>query len=363
MKKVLHFITGLEYGGGAENMLLQTLPYLGKTENRACALRGRGEVGRRLEKKGVKVYYLEMKNIFDWRVVLRYRMIIKKYKPDIQVNYLIHADFFGRILAKMFGVKKVVSYIREKYINKLHFYLDKLTLFRVDYLLANSISTLDIYQKKLNFSKKKSMCISNGINLDIVDSFIYKKELRKELGLSKEDFVIMCVARLHPVKDHKTLINAISEIHQKNIDNIKLLLVGGGRLDEELRTQVKDQGLEDKIFFLGNRSDVYDLLNISNIFVLPSEREGMSNAILEAMTMSLPCIVATNSGNEELIIDNINGFHFGFGNEKDLAEKILYLFNNKESREKMGKNGRKIIEDKYNIKRVLKEFDNFLENF
>ena len=357
MKKVLHFITGVEHGGGAENMLLQTLPYLEKTENRVCALRGRGEIGRRLEEEGVKVYYLEMKNIFDFAVIWKYRKIIREYQPEIQINYLIHADIFGRVFAKIFGVKKVISFIREKYINKLHFYLDRITLFRVDYLLANSDSTLKIYQEKLKFSKEKSSSIFNGINLDNISISKNKEEMKKELGLDVKDYIVVIVARFHQVKNHTTLISAIKKI---GIPDLKLLLVGDGPLEGEIREQVEKNGLKDRILFLGKKENVFEILNISDLFILPSEREGMSNALLEAMAMKLPCIIARESGNEDLIIDKENGSHFTFGNDKDLSEKILYLYKNREVGEEMGQRGYNIVNEKYNIKKTIKKLDDFL---
>jgi len=156
--KVLHFITGIELGGGAENMLLQLLPRMqAELENRVCAVMGRGEIGKKLEKIGIKVYYLDLKNIFDLGVIWRYRKVLKNFNPDIQVNYLIHADIFGRIFGNIFGVKKIISYIRCVQITKASkkFFLgEKFTLFLSNFILTNSETTRNFYINKLKIKKE-----------------------------------------------------------------------------------------------------------------------------------------------------------------------------------------------------------------
>ena len=146
-KKILHLITGLELGGGAENMLLQLLPKMqDNLDNCVCAIKGKGEIGKKLEEAGIPVYYLELRNIFDIGMIFRYRNILKDFRPDIQVNYLIHADIFGRILGKIFGVKKIVPYIRNihKSMPSLMF-LDRITLFLSDFILTNSETSRRYY--------------------------------------------------------------------------------------------------------------------------------------------------------------------------------------------------------------------------
>ncbi len=359
MKKVLHLITGLEKGGGAEAMLLKTLPYLEKTENVICVLKGRGEIGKQLEQKGIKVYYLDMKNYFDIGVISRYKKVVKEYEPDIQVNYLIHADVFGRILAKKFGAGKVVSYIRNRYTNFTFSFLDRITLRKVDYLLTNSQANLGFYREKYDFPKNRSACIPNGIKIDNeIDSEALGK-LKQEFDIFRDEFIITCVARLHKQKNIDTLVRAAQKLQERSL-NFKVLICGEGRERENLKVLAKKLSLQDNILFLGNRDDILNILNISDVFVLPSAKEGMNNALLEAMDAGLPCVVSDIEENKELIKDGQDGYIFWTRDYRDLAKKLLKIKDSEQKREKMGKNAQSKVKENYNIDKIIKVLDGFL---
>ncbi|HTX86737.1 MAG TPA: glycosyltransferase [Candidatus Nanoarchaeia archaeon] len=356
--KVLHLITGVYAGGGAEKMLLSTLPYLRSAEQAVCVLKGRGEIGLKLEAKGIKVFYLEMKGYFDWGVVKRYREAIKKFSPDLQVNYLIHADIFGRIFAKRAGVKKLVSYIRNRHVKPLFRLLDRLTLSAVDYLLANSPAVLDFYRREYHFPAARSAVIANGIDLSPAPEFDREK-LRTELGVNEEDFVILAAARLHPQKDLSTLLRALSIIKDKGFVRPKLLLAGVGPEKEKLEELIRVLNLVDEVKFLGMRNDVADLLRIAGAFVLPSLHEGMSNALLEAMKEGCPAIVSAIPENEQLIKDKINGLVFAPGNETALAEKIMAIAASPLVAQKLAAEAELTAAD-YDIQKIIKQLDDFL---
>ncbi len=360
MKKVLHLITGLEKGGGAEAMLLKTLPYLEKTENVICVLKGRGEISKQLEQKGIKVYYLDMRNYFDIGVILRYKKVIREYEPDIQVNYLIHADVFGRILAKKFGAGKVVSYIRNRHTNFTFSFLDRITLRKVDYLLTNSQANLGFYREKYDFPKNRSACIPNGIKIDNeIDSEALGK-LKQEFDILRDEFIITCVARLHRQKNIDTLVRAAQKLQEKAL-NFKVLICGEGKKRKKLKELAKKLSLQDNILFLGNRDDALNILNISDVFVLPSAKEGMSNALLEAMDAGLPCVVSDIEENQELIAYGENGYTFQVGKPYDLADRIIKLSRDENSRKEMGDLAKKKVKELYSIDMTIKKLDVFLE--
>ncbi len=361
MKKVLHLITGLEKGGGAENMLLKTLPYLKKTENRVCCIRGHGEIGEKLEQRGVLVHYLDAKRKYNPGVIWRYKGVIRDFKPDLQVNYLIHADLFGRFFGKTFGVKKIVAYIRNKHLD-LPFLLkmDKLTSNLVDYHLTNSVSTLNYYRQNLKIKLEKSHCIPNGINLEDFQINIETEKKRREVNLTPNDFVISNVARLYSSKRQIDILQALKLL---NNSKIKLLLIGTGDQEGLLKNFVKENNLDAQVRFLGLRNDVLEILQATDLFVLPSMHEGMSNALLEAMTMKRPCLVSDIEENIELIKHNLNGMNFRTADYKDLAEKINFAINNIERMKDFGHKARETVEKNYNIKKIIAQLDDFLYSF
>lgn len=361
MKKILHLITGLEPHGGAEKMLLKTLPYLKKTENRVCCITGHGEIGGKLEQKGVKVHYLDAKSKYNPGVILRYRRVIKSYKPDIQINYLIHADLFGRIFGKMLGVKKIIAYIRNKHLD-LPFLLkiDKWTTKKIDFFLFNSKAVKNFYIKKLGVARDKTKCIPNGIDLEKFKIEIDWKKKRQELGLTPNDFVISNIARLYPSKRQIDILQAIKKL--KN-PNIKYLQVSVGEEENVLKNFVKENNLQNQVKFLGFRNDIIELLKISDLYVSASLHEGMSNSLLEAMAVGLPCIVSGIEENTELIQDKVNGLTFETKKHQDLADKLNFAIGNIELMNQLGQKAREKIEQNYDIKKIIAQLDEFLFNF
>jgi glycosyltransferase involved in cell wall biosynthesis len=359
-KKVLHLITGLEHGGGAEASLVKTLPFLEKTNVAVCAMTGRGEDGKALERADVEVFYLDMKGKFDVRGVWRYYQVLRAYQPDVQVNYLIHADIFGRIFGKLFRVPKIISYIRNHHVGGLYERLDRATFPLADFVLTNSEANLRYYHKNYKLSAKKSACIPNAVELPDIS-----KNNRENVGLFKKDenipdalLVITCVARLHPQKSHETLFHALRRLKDGGTQ-VQALLVGEGQERENLEKLRDALDLEKEILFLGERSDVPSILSASDIFVLPSLFEGMSNALLEAMSSGLACVASNIPANSELIKTAKNGLLFNPRDSEDLAKKFRTLMADPELRARLGEEARKTVQKKYNIETIREQLDDF----
>ncbi len=357
MNRILHLITGIEKGGGAEKMLLATLPYLKSAEHAVCVLRGKGAIGAELEKAGIKVFYLECSGWFDFNIISRYKNVVRAFAPDIQVNYLIHADLFGRLFARRAGVKKIFSYIRNRHTKLLFTVLDFLTLSSVDYLLTNSEAVLNHYRKAYRFPAERSTCIPNGI--DLSPSSADKDVVVRELGLSDDDLTILSIARLHPQKDLPTLLRALSMVKDKNPHlKFELLLAGQGEERLSLETLAYDLGISERVRFLGVRQDIPSLLAAADVFVLPSRHEGMSNALLEAMKEGRPCVVSDIPENAELIENEMSGLTFKTGDAADLAEKLLRLAADPKEAEGFGVKAKEKVES-YDVVKIIERLDAF----
>jgi len=360
-KKTLHLITGLELGGGAENMLFQLLPKMRDgLNNQVCVIKGRGEIGKKLEERGILVHYLDLKNIFDLKIIFRYKKILKEFNPDVQVNYLIHADIFGRIFGKIFGVKKIVPYIRNIHKNRnLLMFLDRITLSLADFVLINSETAKKYYIEKMGAKKDRIICIPNGVDLARFENFnVNIAEKKKEIGISENAFVIGTVARLEKQKDVPTLIRAFA-IVVKKYPETHLLVVGHGSQKENLKNLIKGLNIEDKVTILEKRKDILELLQVMDIFVLPSLNEGMSNALLEAMAAEKMIIVSNIEENKELIRHGLNGLNFKAGNVEDLATMILGFFGDEQKNKACQKNCSIAVKN-YNLDIISQKFKEFL---
>ncbi len=355
--KIAHLITGLGMGG-AERMLLKTLPRL-KNENFIISLTSNDAFGKRIEEAGIKVYYLGLKKLNLLSAILRFRKILKKEKPNLLNCYLIHSNIFGRIFGKLFSVKKIICSVRNKHINRRFLnFLDRRTSFLVDLYTPNSYVLVPFLTEHQKIKEKKIKVIENGIELEKFDFDIDKEKKKKELGIEKE-FVVSCIAKLEKQKGYLTLIKAIKEL--SNPDFL-FLFIGDGKERKELEELSEKLGVKDKIRFLGWRSDTKELLRITDLFILPSFHEGMSNSLLEAMISKVCCLVSDIDENKELIKNEENGLTFITGDHKDLAEKISYLHKNEKLRKKYAEKAEETVKKRFDINKTVEKYTEVMEN-
>jgi len=174
-------------------------------------------------------------------------------------------------------------------------------------------------------------------------------------------FSICTVGRIAPVKNYLCLFKAINLLKEK-IPEVKLFHIGtnptiGPLCDEELLFFMKKNNLEKHISFLGIRSDLPSLLPTFDVFSLTSFSEGLSFSLLEAQASGLPAVVTNVGGNPEVIQDGKNGFLVPSNNEKAVAEAIYNLYKDLELRKKMGIYARKLMQEKFDIKVMVSEYE------
>lgn len=360
-KKILHLITGLEIGG-AEMMLLKTLPYLQDDfDNRVCCLIGHGPIGKRLEEVGVPVYYLELKNTLDFGIIWRFRKVIRDFQPDILVTYLIHADLFGRIFGRLFGIKKVMCSVRVKLVQIKYLpllFLDGLTSLLVTHYHFNSKTVADMYRRFFFLPERKITVIPNGLEIEKYQILIDTRKKRQDLCLPEDSILIGCVGRLEKQKGQKYLIEAFSELVQQHPSAI-LLIVGDGAERKFLETLAKKLEVNNVVKFLGKRNDVPEILKLLDIFVLPSLYEGMSNALMEAMASGLPIITTNILENRELIRDSRVGILVPPKDSNSIAQAINSLVNDFGMRNALGDNAKSYIIESFNLPSTISRMRNF----
>lgn len=163
---------------------------------------------------------------------------------------------------------------------------------------------------------KNNITINMGGDFFEETSAEEKEDLRKSLGI-KDQTILLSLGRLSYQKNHKALIDALSQIKDQNFI---CLVAGSGPLEEELKKQVVANGLEDKVVFLGHRTDIKQLLGIADILVQSSHFEGFPNVFIEAASVGLP-IVATNVGSSKTLVQK-NGILVKPDDIEELARGI-----------------------------------------
>jgi len=182
-----------------------------------------------------------------------------------------------------------------------------------------------------------------------------KQRARDALGLEDANHVTVFVGRLSAVKGVDTLLRAWKNVHQV-YPNARLLLLGDGPESTALQVLADELDLGQTLTFCGAQPDVLPYFQAADLFALPSVSEGLSNALLEAMSAGLPCIVSNIGGNVDLIVDGENGLLFEAGNTEQLTDALLRLYTNGTERQEFGQKARKTIEATYSMEKVAKKY-------
>ena len=277
-----------------------------------------------------------------------------KYAKRKRVPFILtyHGDGQG-------GFGGVVRRITMSFYNK--YLLDKV-LFSSNVIISPS----EYYINESQFLEKyrdKIVVIPNGINIEDFDLPYSKEECREKLDLPIDSRIILFVGTLSPHKGPDVLLKAMPKII-KNIPNTKLVFVGSGRMKEELEALSRRLGLGKYVKFAGFVEESLKTFyyNSADVFCLPSvmKHEIFGIVNLEAMACSVPIVASKIGGVPDVVKNGENGVLVPPKDEEALAEAIIYLLENEEVRRRMGRNGRKKVED-YSWERIAEETEKVYE--
>jgi glycosyltransferase involved in cell wall biosynthesis len=351
----LHFISGLNVGG-TETQLLRILPELQRYHsNHVCCFRGHGSIGKQLETSGIPVHYLNFRGIYDILVIFRFKKVIREIRPHIMITYLIHADIIGRILGRIFGIRNIICSKRGSLLQWEWLSLvDRVTSKLVTHYTTQTQASKKEWMKKLHLPDEKFTVIPNGINKNDYHISLNGQTKKKSLGIPNDSTIVTCVSKLRQGKGHRPLLKAFEILFESNNDdNFHLLLIGDGELYIQLFKQVQNYSSRDSIHFLGHRSDIPEILAISNIFILPTSGEGMSNAILEAMASSTPIITTNIPQNKELLGHDFD-LYIPINNASAIKDAIFKLTHDAHLRQKLCRQAKSKLRNHYDHKIIAK---------
>lgn len=205
---------------------------------------------------------------------------------------------------------------------------------------------------RLGADRRKVSIIPNGIQME---RFLNGRKLR----IIRDNPLILYVGRVSEDKGLGSLIKAVPLV-LKDFPRAKFLIVGEdyGYLSR-LKALVRKSGVEKSVALLGRLSDE-ELVRVykkADAFVLPSELEAFGIVVIEAMASGLPVVVSNVGGMKNIVHDGVNGLLFEVGNSKQLAEKIISLFNDEHLRVKLAENGRKTVLENYSIEKVVDKLE------
>lgn len=352
--------------------LITSLMEKGYTVHNACTDTGRFS---HLKRVGLNMVNIPINRKID--IISNMHSIRQLYKLIRREKYqVVHvhtpiAAVLGRIAAKLAGVRHVIYtahgfYFHEgmsKWEYMFYYQLEKtFSRYATDYLLLQSKEDYEVSLNDRFQLQERIVHLSNGV--DIRDKFHpdrigteERMRLRKGLGIGEEEVVFSFIGRFVKEKGIFELVEAFQQLASVQ-QNVKLLMIGEVLPSErdhtghELVSRMKENR---HIITTGYRKDIPELLSISDVFVLPSHREGLPRSIIEAMAMGKPVIATNIRGCREEIVDGWNGFLVKKEDIGALYEKMSLLAENRELREDLGGNGRILAEKDYDEKKVIQK--------
>lgn len=310
--KIMHITTALG-NGGAESAMYRLIKGSPSNDHVVVCLIGTGMYQQLLEEAGIQVYLLDMKaSLLPIRSLYRLVKILKLHKPDVVQTWMYHANLIGAIAAKSTGVPKIYWGIRMS--NPRLGRVGKATQF-VNWIcakLGNALPTKIVScahkateeHIKIGYPESKFVTIPNGYNLnEIRFSSTDRNEIRKKWTSNANAMLIGVVARWHPQKDHKTLMEALSHPAIEQNDSWELILIGPN-MDEknaQLAKLINRYNLSNRCVLSGPASTIAPTMSGLDLLVLSSSDEGFPNVLAEGMACGTPC-VSTDAGDAKHII-------------------------------------------------------------
>lgn len=349
--KILQIITSLKTGG-AEKLLVDIVPRLnqkGITCDVLTLIDEETPFRQELEKKNVQVIGLSGKiNVYDPRYIFKIRPYLKQY--DIIHTHLFQPQYWTGIAKALFSSKTHLITTEHNTSNrrrtiKVYKPIDRFIYSQYDKIISISDAATQKFTDYIGM-QEKIITIPNGI--DIIHFENAEAVERKFLSnkLSKEDFIVTMVAGFREQKDQDTLIKALTNLPK----SIKLVLVGDGIRRKECEQLAEREGVKERVFFLGIRNDVANILKSSDAVVMSSHWEGFGLAAVEGMAAGKPVVASNVQGLADIVKGA--GLLFSHGDEKELAKIILQLKENKQYAEEVA-NACYERTKKYDIKKTV----------
>lgn len=277
---------------------------------------------------------LNIRQSYDVSALFKLISIIKKYSIDIVVTHSGKDGWIGALGAKIAGCKCVrVRHLQTQISSPLSYNLSSKVV-AVSNFVKNYLEDAGVKEEKL-------VTIHTGVDVKSFEAS--GSRLRDELGVGKDIVLVGIVAVLRAAKRHDDLLKAFSMIE----GSAKLVIIGSGPREEYIKNLISELKLEDRVFMLGHREDIKEIMHELDIFVLPSREEALGTAIIEASSAGVATLGSSAGGIGECVGDG--GLIFEALNVEDLKEKLERLINDRELREKLAKNAKELAQRSFSI--------------
>lgn len=359
---------------GAEKVILGLAGSCEKTRHTIGCLTKKGKYGRsfleEIRRLGLQGEEIQSSyNIWDFRAVWHIVKIMKERRIGILHTHDFISDILGFLASRIYRVPLVKTehgktYNRNLWINICKKIDDRIITEFFDHIVYVSENTK---QNKVNKPGIKNLSvIHNGVDVDAFSLLNSKSNfselnIKNELGIPSDAKVIGSIGRLSAEKGYDYLLKAAQRLVNSYESKVVFLLLGEGKMEDELKNLVNELGITSKVVFSRYRSDIPQIMSIIDVYVSSSLTEGFPISVIEALAAGKP-VVATNVGGvPDLIKDGSTGLLIPPGNSEALVNSITQLLDNEAMAKQFGDAGRELVRKNYSVKTMAAKYEDIYE--
>jgi L-malate glycosyltransferase len=351
--------------GGAENVVAQTTAHLHRLGYRvrlAILSDGDGTLFNIAKDDiGLDAVSFHAAKRSPWRA-MELLPLMDEEPPGLIIAHLFHSYMTARVLGRMMRRIPVISVLHSSGQGRGRSFLDRLTLGFTEYYVIVSEDGAKYAREALGVPGRKLRMIPAGVDIEgLRHPKVSREEMRKSFGFAEGDFVVGCVARFHPVKDHETLLSAFKILRQR-IPHAKLLLAGKGDELPKIRASAQDKGLLGDVVFAGFRRDLPELYAAMDAACLTSLSEGMGITLLEAMAAGVPIAATSAPGISALLRQRENALLAPVGDAAGIASALEAIATQPELANQLTASATEEVEAKYSQTIFLGQYQALVED-
>lgn len=345
--------------GGTQRHLLEVLKLIDRERFTPIVIsaKGRGPLGAVIRDAGVALVELDLGPSMVSRDFLRCvreaTEALRRHRVGIIQYFEWRAGTIALLAARRVGGCRVVaarrSVPKEHGVQRI---LAELVVRTADRIIVNA----ELLRPGGRAGERTDV-ISSGVDTDRFHPTADRAAAKRALGLDAAAPVIGTVGRLEPRKGTATLIAALAALRDAGRRDVTALIVGDGPLRAELAADAERRGIASQVRLLGDRADVRDVLAALDVFVLPSRTEGMSNALLEAMSMALPVVATAVGGTPEVVADGRSGLLVPADDAAAMARAIDRVLAEPAFAATLGGAARRVVEDRYGARNMVRRLE------
>jgi glycosyltransferase involved in cell wall biosynthesis len=361
--RVAYLIDRLQRAGAQAHLgqLVSRLDKGGFEPEVVCLLAG-GPVAEEMKARGVPVEVLGLGRLYGPRALaelVRFARRLRERRIDVLHTYLVSANIYGTIAARVAGVPVITSrrdvgfsrnwrlrLLEERLINPL-----------VDRVVAVSPAVAELTRREHGIRPGRLVTIENGVDVEAFQPDGQPRaEARRELGLLDDEIAVGVIGHLSPVKGHADFLRAAAQVYAQE-PRARFVLVGDGPLRPALEALAASLALGPRVVFAGTRADMPRVLSALDVVAVPSHSEGMSNALLEAMAMALPVVATRVGGNPDVVRDGVTGRLVAPRDSEALARALTELVKDPAARQSLGQAARRHVADTLSLSGMVRGYE------